>query len=315
MVVALEMQGATEPPPVTTAFSPSISGSWCTVQTWTVPGGVHSIEASALGGSGGQAYSAIANAYVGGGAGGTVSGSLNVNPGDVLDIYVAAGMCGYGTGGSSEGGGGGGSSAIVDTNTGQVLMVAGGGGGALSDPYIDGTGGWGYNGGDPNGGGAPANGATGSPWTCEGGGGATQSGPGDAGGSWWFGDPAIGWVPSYCGFPSGELGIYNLAGSAGSDPGSPGSGLGANYGDGGAGADLFDGNWSSYGGGGGAGYYGGGGGGAYQVSPPGGGPVYPYSSPGGGGSSWANPSYATNVSYGTGPAAPANGSVTITYTP
>jgi protein involved in polysaccharide export with SLBB domain len=311
MVVALEMQGATSPPPVSTSFPSPTSTTGCSVQTWTVPGGVHSIEAQALGGTGGQAYDALENAYVGGGPGGSVSGTLAVNPGDVLDIYVASaaefgnGGCGYGTGGASEGGGGGGSSAIVDTSTGQVLVVAGGGGGALSDPYMDGTAGWGYNGGDPNGGGAPSNGDTGYSWTCEGGVGAAQGGPGGGGGSWWNPGWPGSWQPAYCGLSSSMDGTANYPGSAGSGPGA---------GNGGAGGNQY-GASNSYGGGGGAGYYGGGGGGAYSVIPSGGGDSQPYAGPGAGGSSWANPSYASGVSYGTGPAAPAPGSVSITYTP
>jgi len=306
MVVAMEMQGASVPPPVTFSPSPPSSPSGCTVQTWTVPAGVHSIEASVVGGSGGQAYDALVNGFIGGGPGGAVNGTLSVTPGHVLYIYVASagasdGGCGYGTGGNSEGGGGGGSSAIVDASTGQLLMEAGGGGGALSDPYQDGYGGGGYNGGNPNG--AGSNG-TGNSWTCTGGEGATQNAPG-------YGGWPSGYFPYWdtsayqCGF-NGYVEIESV--TQGGSGGGPGAGNGGNGGN----------QWGyndSFGGGGGAGYYGGGGGSPYEICPIGGGNCYPFAGPGGGGSSWANPSYASNVSYGTGPAALADGSVTITYTP
>jgi len=302
MAVALEMQGATRPPPVTTSFPEPTFSTDCSVQTWTVPAGVYSIEAQAIGGTGGQAYYAWLLAYIGGGAGGSVSGTLAVNPGDVIDVYVgAAGEpgnrttqnagCGYGTGGSSyDGGGGGGSSAIVDATTGQVLMVAGGGGGAMYEGY-DGAAGGGGNGGDPNG--STGNGGEACDDTaCAGGGGAGQSGPG-------YG----GYMPT-----SANWSVSTQQGGDGNGPGA---------GSGGYGALLYS-QYAPYpplsGGGGGAGYYGGGGGGTYWETAPDN--QYNYGAgPGGGGSSWANPSYASGASYGTGPAALAEGSVSITYTP
>ena len=317
MAVALVMQGATLPPPQTVNVAPADPSNpgTCLTQTWTVPPGVYSVNAQDLAGTGGQAYDAAAGGYVGGGIGGSVSGTVSVQPGNVLDIYsgAAAGLgnggCGYGTGGNSEGGGGGGSSAIVNATTGQLLMVAGAGGGALSDPGMDSYAGLGYYGGggygNPNGGGAPANGDTGNAWTCEGGAGGAQSGPGVGGGAWW--NPAWPgtWDPPYCSFSWTMDGGANYPGGAGTGPGAGNGGVGGNqYGSG-----------QSYGGGGGAGYYGGGGGGAYSVYPSGGGAWQPYAGPGGGGSSWTNSSYVSNVSYGTGPAAPYDGSVSITYTP
>ena len=71
------------------------------VQTWTVPQGVTSIEIDAYGGKGG---SDDANWAVGG-KGGRVQATMSVTPGQVLNIYVGGKGDNYGNGGYNGGGG------------------------------------------------------------------------------------------------------------------------------------------------------------------------------------------------------------------
>ncbi|MFT4264522.1 MAG: glycine-rich protein, partial [Nocardioides sp.] len=116
-----------------------------TEQTFTVPAGVTTVHASAVGGRG------DAGAY-GGGAGGygaSVSADLSVTPGQVLYIEVGGngqgvtgGFNGGGAGGTGvdNGGGGGGASDIrlapraAGTSLGlRVLVAAGGGGGGAGN--------------------------------------------------------------------------------------------------------------------------------------------------------------------------------------
>ena len=108
------------------------------VQTWTVPQGVTSIEIDAYGGKGG---SDDANWAVGG-KGGRVQATMSVTPGQVLNIYVGGKGDNYGNGGYNGGGGravspayrsGGGGGATDIRIGGSALsdrvLVAGGGGG------------------------------------------------------------------------------------------------------------------------------------------------------------------------------------------
>src|SRR5689334_2482482 len=55
-------------------------------QTWTVPAGVTTVTVEAYGGSGGQSIYGAAP----GGNGGHLKATLPVNPGDTLDLIVAA---------------------------------------------------------------------------------------------------------------------------------------------------------------------------------------------------------------------------------
>lgn len=107
----------------------SFTGS---VQTFTVPAGVFSINVDARGASGGS--SSFGNA----GLGGRVQATLSVTPGQVLNIYVGGttstttgGYNGGGSASSSNNRGGGGATdiRIGGTNlTDRVLVAAGGGG-------------------------------------------------------------------------------------------------------------------------------------------------------------------------------------------
>ena len=99
-------------------------------QTFTVPAGVTSLEAVAVGGNGGSTGGS-------GGAGARVAGELTVTPGETLYIEVGGnGEDGGFNGGGSGGGGGGGASDMRTSPLAAGLfpddrvIVAGGGGGA-----------------------------------------------------------------------------------------------------------------------------------------------------------------------------------------
>jgi hypothetical protein len=206
-------------------------------QTFTVPAGVTTVHAVAVGGKGADG----AQSGGAGGFGALASADLAVTPGQTLYIEVGGngsgstgGFNGGGDGGSAEfcaGGGGGGASDIraVSRTAGtslelRLITAAGGGGGGGCDPGPGTPKGTGGDAGTPGG---ASDGGGGQPGTSTGGG----SGAGDG-----------------CGGP-GSRG----AGGAGSDD-SPCVGFG------GAG-----------GGGGGGGLFGGGGGGASSAAGGGGG--------------------------------------------
>jgi hypothetical protein len=193
---------------------------------FTVPAGVTSLNATAVG-SAGQG--------TGAGAGDEVSGSFSVTPGEKLYICVDAGA---GTGESDGGGAGGGASGVgPDNSFSAPLLIAGGGGGS----------------GGPTSGGAGGNaGATQGSSGQPGGVGAAGSGFGTGGSESQPGSGGTG------GYKPGGGGAASTA----SGPGTGGPG-GADYfegGGGGGGAGYYGG-----GGGGGADdqadYTGGGGGG------------------------------------------------------
>lgn len=135
---------------------------------WTAPNGVESIQVTLNGAGGGN------GGYEGGapGAGGSVTATIPVSPGDTLTIWVAEsgddgaytdalGGTGQHVGGDSiyngntanSGGGGGGSTSVLDTND-NILAIADGGGGGGSSTAADG--------GNNGGGGGARNGAGGS---------------------------------------------------------------------------------------------------------------------------------------------------------
>jgi VCBS repeat-containing protein len=257
-------------------------------QSWTVPDGVSQATFDVYGAQGGS--SGVGHA---GGLGGKASATIDVTPGDTLQINVggagsrgvagtaggaggaggfnggAAGGNGLGRppGGLADRGGGGGGGGASDVRSGgdfgldNRIIVGGGGGGAGDFGGQGGSGGGSAFG--PNGG-SGGNGGTG---------GSVDGGEGGSGGELsrggFGGDGEIGSSP-------GGDGVFGTGGSGGSG------------GSGGAG------------GGGGGGYYGGGGGGSGF---PGGG--------GGGGGSGFGPS---GVVFNGG-VQPGNGLVTITYTP
>jgi hypothetical protein len=193
-----------------------------TVQTWTVPPCVTSINIVAAGAKGGGAS---------GGNGARISATLSVTPGQVLNIRVGGqGSCGNNSGGWNGGGTG---HASNPANAAYNSCGGGGasdiriGGNALTNRVIVAGGGGGKSGGSNSVGGGSANCLNGLPGVSTfggGGGGGTQV-SGGAGGTPWAGTP-----------PGGQAGTLGQGGNGGF--------------------------WSTAsGGGGGGGYYGGGGGG------------------------------------------------------
>ncbi len=185
--------------------------------TWTVPANVSSVQIVAVGGGGGGAITGPAS----GGNGGSVTASLTVSAGQVLNLFVGGGGS-AGRFAATDSGGGGGSTTVNAGTANQIIAGGGGGGGYMGATGGNGNGSPGATQGTGNGGGG-GNGGTG------GGGGATTIG--------------------YPGF-SGGSGNGGAGGAGGNAPGGAGAG-------GGTGAD----NHSSYGGGGGGGFGGGGSGG------------------------------------------------------
>jgi Glycine rich protein/Abnormal spindle-like microcephaly-assoc'd, ASPM-SPD-2-Hydin/Protein of unknown function (DUF1573) len=191
------------------------------VQTYTVPAGVNSLQVSATGGSGTGYY------HADGGAGGTVNSTIPATPGQTLYIYVGGNggtPNGYSAGGGYNGGGAsgpfagsGGGATDIRNSSGDLssrVLVAGGGGGA-----------------------GPGNGAG-------------QDAPGGAGGY----PTGAGGSSSY-GSPGG--GGTQQSGGAGGPSAGGGYQGGTSGGFGGGGTGAFSGGTG--GGGGGGGYYGGGG--------------------------------------------------------
>ncbi len=244
------------------------------MQTYTVPPGVYSINISASGaqGAGGA-----------GGNGGQATGDLNVTPGQILNIFVG-GQDGYNGGGSGYAAvarNGGGASDVRMTGTSladRIIVGGGGGGGGFTDvgTRAGGTGGGGTIGANYAGGGGGAGyGGAGAPGGISGGAGNSSCHSGGAGGG---------------GLTSGGGGSCNTCytGTCGQN---------GSFGQGGN-SDTWENGicYTSYGGtnGGGGGYYGGGG---TSVGNCGGGG-------GGGGSSWtgtlANPTFTAGFKTGNG---------------
>ncbi|MEY2774218.1 MAG: hypothetical protein RLZZ275_565, partial [Bacteroidota bacterium] len=207
------------------------------IQNYTVPSCVTQLQYVIKGARGGGAN---------GGNGSTVSGTMNVTPGQIIQVRVGGqGSCpaaGY------NGGGGGGTSTI------PANVGCGGGGSSdiRTSPYLNGnrvavaSGGGGMGGGTTDalgGAGGCANGTAGQSPFGQGGGGATAFG-GGAGGP--------GWNASSL---AGSAGIVGLGGAGATDPcfslGPGGGGGGGLYGGGGGGSDCFA--SGSLGGGGGGG--------------------------------------------------------------
>jgi hypothetical protein len=117
-------------------------------QTFTVPAGVFSLHALAVGGSGGPGASA-------GGVGGQVSGDIEVTPGETLYVEVGGnggnaegGFDGGGAAGTPGAGAGGGASDVRTAPLGaglksedRLIVAAGGGGGGGPGEGIPGSGG------------------------------------------------------------------------------------------------------------------------------------------------------------------------------
>src|ERR1019366_6814932 len=122
------------------------------VQTYTVPAGVNSLQVSATGGSGTGYY------HADGGAGGTVNATIPATPGQTLDIYVGGnggtpnGYSAPGGGGTQQTGGAGGPSSGGGYQGGTYGGFGSGGTGAFSGGTGGGGGGGGYYGGGGGGG-------------------------------------------------------------------------------------------------------------------------------------------------------------------
>jgi hypothetical protein len=197
------------------------------VQVWTVPAGVTSIDFDVRGAKGGNQSTAT------GGSGGRVQGTIAVTPGQILNIYVGkqginsgshpvdpfdggGGVHSYNSGGTSGTGGGASDIRLNGTTLNDRIVVAGGGGGAGGTTNTSS-----YAGG--NGGGLT--GAAGTPWTSwpnSGGKGGTPTTGGIAG-------VACCSCPTYT--TAGQLGIGGNGGGDGAGGGGGGSGY---YGGGGS---------------------------------------------------------------------------------
>ena len=203
-------------------------------QTFKVPGGVHSVEVLAIGGSGGAAGTVL------GGVAAEVFGSVSVTPGQTLYVEVGgkgkdSGEGGEGgfNGGGNGGGGGGGASDVrtsalaagLSPDT-RLIVAAGGGGGGSSGEGAGGAGG-------------PAGSEGGASEGGYSGGGAGTETEGGLGAS---GCEIIGTGGN------GELGSGGHGGNSGLATGPGGGGGGGYYGGGGGGGACFVG--SSGGGGG-----------------------------------------------------------------
>ena len=267
--------------------SPSSGTVTCTfnytgaADSFTVPAGVTQVTIDAKGAQGG-------GAFVHGGNGAEVSGTLPVTSGSTLNVVVG-GSPGVGTDdGNFFGGGGGGSFVYTSADSAGLLIAAAGGGGeGIENPGLPGSSTQTATAGENSGGGAAGS---------AGGGGAagvftdSVSGQvslvGGGGGAGAFGDG--GSNP----FAGGGADLANGAAGGASLDGGPIEDGG--FGGGGAGSGTAD-----FGGGGG-GYNGGGGGGGVDSG-----------SGGGGGSFIAPTAISTNGVDGDNTG---NGVVTITYT-
>ena len=239
LLCALAIAWSAAPAGATTSLFEYTGGE----QTFTVPGGVHTLGVKAIGGRGGTADGA-------GGVSAEVIGNITVTPGQTLYVEVggpgqsaveggAGGFNGGGAGGSPNAGGGGGASDVRTSprasglSPDDRLIVAGGGGGG---------GGIGSETGGGAGGATEEAGQESGP--AEKGGGAGTSIAGGAGGEGCFG-PGEG----------GALGVGGAGGAQGELTGGAGGGGGGGY----------------YGGGGGGGgciFGGAGGGGGSSLIPP-----------------------------------------------
>lgn len=196
-----------------------------TLQTWVVPPCVTSINVVAAGAKGGGAV---------GGNGARITGTINVTPGQTLNIYVG----GMGTCGNNSGGWNGGGTGYASNPANATYNSCGGGGGtdlriggtALANRVIVAGGGGGKGGGSnttiPGGGALCNNGANGGNTFGAGGGGGTQV-AGGIGGAPWAGTP-----------PGGQSGTLGQGGNGGFwQTASGGGGGGGYYGGGGGGND------------------------------------------------------------------------------
>lgn len=234
-----------------------------TIQTYTVPVGVYTLEIESVGAGGGQGVAANSGVA---GKGARMIGTFNVVPGQVLNILV--GQQGFG---ANYVGGGGGGTYVWDLASSDLLIAAGGGGGGgATDGGFDSYNGMdasitesGTNGsGMPDGAGVDGQGGT-TPTT------GTYAG----GGAGYYSDGAAGTVHGCTqdctggtalgagGLGGGDIGFsaadggYGGGGGGNARCGAVGGGGGGGYSGGGAGGEAIG---SEYGGGGGGGSFNGG---------------------------------------------------------
>lgn len=255
------------------------------VQTWTVPSCANTITVTLVGGSGGNC---TGTGYSGGLAA-SLTGTVTVTPGDVLDIIVGGQGTDLSCGGfSCYGASGGGGTFIWDATTNTPLAVAGGGGGASAV--------------GPNGVNATINITSltnlETPTATTGGAGGSGGNAGSQGGANAdCGGGGAGWLTNATVTGWAATAYYPESGI------TPGYGM--------KGADADDG-YGGFGGGGGGAYNAGGGGGGYNGGGGGSGNAGLSGNPGGGGGGfWQAGNFPpTNAAYGS---SSSNGSVTITY--
>ncbi|MCG8577659.1 MAG: T9SS type A sorting domain-containing protein [Flavobacteriales bacterium] len=199
------------------------------MQVYTVPPGVTSIQIEAYGASGGDSPVGFGN----GGLGGYVSAEFDVTPGEDLYIYVGGEGAEEETGGFNGGGngvlnpGGGGASDVRQggmTLTDRIIVAGGGGGGSYETAW---GGGWGDGTGTGDGGdGGGLVGQDGESWQmpCQGGTGGSETSGGTGGGALGVGgagatppgDTGGGGGGYYGGGGGGDCTGYNGAGGGGS---------------------------------------------------------------------------------------------------
>ncbi|MBN2421973.1 hypothetical protein JXB41_01990, partial [Candidatus Woesearchaeota archaeon] len=252
---------------------------------FTVPTGVNYITIKAWGGGGGGGGGGGTDVGADGAGGGFAQATINVTPGETLDIYVGGGGTG-GEGSDSEaagGGGGGGYSGILRNST-ELVIAAGGGGGGGGDDTAGQPGNAGGAGGGTSGTDAVDEGST------SGGNGGTPIAGGEGGANGGTSGISL----------SGGDGGIGASGTACSDGDECGGGGGGTNG----GGDGGDGTtYRGGGGGGGSGHYGGGGGGGSNDGAEG-------ACGGGGGSSYTT---GTDTSTSSGSGADAANNLDIDY--
>lgn len=238
-------------------------------QSWVVPAGVSTVSISCLG--------AVGGAYNGSSKGGSVSGTLNVTPGETLWIY--AGGSGAASSGNTGGAGGWNGGGAGGNASGAGAAGGGTGGGGASDVRQGGT--------------ALAD----RQCVAGGGSGRTTNVQGALGGA------SIGQTG-----PGAYGGTGGTQSAGGTASGGGGAGNGS-LGDGGNGGGNSGSNNPHYGaGGGGGGYYGGAGGGMSAGTGV-------NQSSGGGGSNFVGGLTGTTTNVQGDAAATGNGSVTLTWNP
>jgi len=227
---------STPPPPTTLSYTGSM-------QTYTVPAGVTSLDIETSGAQGG-----IGTSTYTGGLGARIKGTFTVTPGQVLKVLV--GQKGGDSASYKAGGGGGGTFVTSSSNNPLAIAGGGGGGGGNSNPgngnpgltssnggsgaVAGGSNGYGGGGstGSSGGGGLLGNGGTTSSSSGSGAGaGFVNGGAGGAGGTCAAGGGGGG-------YGGGSGGEWCQQGTTGAGGGYSGGGGGDQYSNGGGGGSF-----------------------------------------------------------------------------